>query len=201
MVGRNTSGAMLTDTVHVSSEEVITGEAPARYAEALIELADGAKSLNKVEKDLDVIAKAFAESDDLRRFAASPVFSIDDKVAALTEIAKKAKLTPLTQQFVGTVAANRRAGEIPAIVQAFKERVALRRGSQVAKVTSASKMTQAQLTQLKTRLKAETGRPVEVEASVDPELLGGFVVKLGSRLYDASLKTKLEDLRLALKSA
>lgn len=185
----------------MTSEDVITGEAPARYAEALIDLADEAKALNRVEKDLDVIAKAFAESEDLRRLADSPVFATEDKVEALTAIAKSAKLSPLTQQFIGTVAANRRSGDIPAIIRSYKELVALRRGSQVAKVVSASKLTQAQLTQLKSRLKAETGKTVEVETSVDPELLGGFVVKFGSRLYDASLKTKLEDLRLALKSA
>ena len=185
----------------MTSDDVITGEAPARYAKALIDLADEAKALNRVEKDLDVIAAAFAESEDLRRLADSPVFATEDKVKALAAIAKSAKLSPLTQQFIGTVAANRRAGDLPSIIRAFKELVALRRGSQVAKVTSASKLTQAQLTQLKSRLKAETGKTVEVETSVDPDLLGGFVVKFGSRLYDASLKTKLEDLRLALKSA
>ena len=185
----------------MTADDVITGEAPGRYAEALIELADQAKSLTRVEKDLKSIAKAFAESADLRRMAESPVFATEDKVAALTALAKKAKASVLTQQFIGTVAANRRAAEIPAIINAFNERVARRRGSQVAKVTSATKLTQAQLTQLKSKLKAATGRPVDIEADVDPDLLGGFVVKLGSRLFDASLKTKLEDLRLALKSA
>ncbi|MEL6687153.1 MAG: F0F1 ATP synthase subunit delta [Pseudomonadota bacterium] len=185
----------------MTSDDVITGEAPARYAKALIELAEDAKSLNRVEKDLEVFAAAFAESDELRYFAQSPVYAIEDKVEALTAIAKSAKLSVLTQQFVGTAAANRRAAEIPAIIAAFKELVALRRGSQVAKVVSATKLTQAQITQLKSKLKAETGQAVEIETSIDPDLLGGFVVKLGSRLYDASLKTKLEDLRLALKSA
>ncbi len=185
----------------MSSNDVITGEAPGRYAEALLELADQAKSLTRVEKDLKSIAKAFAGSDELRRMAESPVFATEDKVAAMTAIAKKAKASVLTQQFIGTVTANRRAAEIPAIIKAFEEKVALRRGSQVAKVTSATKLTQAQMTQLKSKLKAATGRPVEIEAEVDPDLLGGFVVKLGSRLFDASLKTKLEDMRLALKSA
>lgn len=184
----------------MSAEDVITGEAPARYADALIELADAAKSLTRVEKDLKSIAKAFKVSDDLRRLANSPVFATEDKVEALVAIAKKAKASVLTQQFIGTVTANRRAGDLPMIIAAFQDRVARRRGSQTAKVTSASKLTAAQLTQLKNKLKAETGQPVDVEADVDPELLGGFVVKLGSRLYDASLKTKLEDLRLALKS-
>lgn len=185
----------------MTSEDVITGEAPARYAKALIDLADDAKSLPRVEKDLSAVAAAFKESDDLQRFAISPVFATEDKVAAMTAIAKMAKVSVLTQQFIGTVTANHRAGELPMIIAAFNEMVALRRGSQVAKVTSATKLTAAQMTQLKSKLKAETGKAVDIDASVDPDLLGGFVVKLGSRLYDASLKTKLEDLRLALKTA
>lgn len=185
----------------MTADDVITGEAPARYATALIDLAVSAKSLDRVEKDLKTMAQAFKDSEELRRMAESPIFATSDKVAALVAIAKKGKLSPLTQQFLGTVAANRRAGDLPVIIKAFNEMVALRRGSQVAKVTSATKLTQAQLTQLKSKLKAETGRPVEIEADIDPELLGGFVVKLGSRLFDASLKTKLEDMRLALKSA
>ena len=79
--------------------------------------------------------------------------------------------------------------------------LARRRGSQVAKVTSAAKLTAAQLSAIKAQLKKSLGRPVDIETSVDPELLGGFVVRIGSRLYDSSLKTKLEDLRLALKEA
>lgn len=185
----------------MTSEDVITGEAPARYAKALIDLADDAKSLVRVEKDLKSIAAAFKESAELRDFAVSPVFATDDKVAAMTAIAKSVKVSVLTQQFVGTVTANHRAGELPMIIAAFDEMVALRRGSQVAKVTSATKLTAAELKQLKAKLKAETGKVVDIDATVDPDLLGGFVVKLGSRLYDASLKTKLEDLRLALKTA
>ena len=185
----------------MSSDDVITGEAPGRYAEALLDLADQAKSLTRVEKDLKSIGKAFADSADLRRMAESPVFATEDKVAALTALAKKAKASVLVQQFIGTVAANRRAQDIPSIIAAFNELVARRRGSQVAKVTSATKLTQAQLTQLKSQLKKATGKPVEIETDIDPDLLGGFVVRLGSRLFDASLKTKLEDMRLALKSA
>lgn len=185
----------------MSTEDVITGEAPARYADALIELADEAGSLARVEKDLKSIARAFETSAELRHVADSPVFATEDKVAALTAVAKSGKASVLTQQFIGTVAANRRSADLPAIIAAFAERVALRRGSKTAKVTSASKLTAAQLTQFKNKLKAETGSPVEIEADVDPELLGGFVVKLGSRLFDASLKTKLEDLRLALKTS
>ena len=185
----------------MTSDDVITGEALDRYAEALIDLATDAKLLNRVEKDLKSIAQAFQDSDDLRRMADSPVFALEDKVAALTAIAKAAKTSSLTQQFLGVVAANRRAGDLPSIIAVFNAKLALLCGSQIAKVTSATKLTQAQLTQLKRKLKAETGQSVEIETEIDPDLLGGFVVKLGSRLFDTSLKTKLEDMRLVLQSA
>lgn len=185
----------------MSETEVITGEAPLRYAQALIELAEEAKSLNSVEKDLKKLDALFENNDALKAAVNSPVFATSDKVNALIAIAKKAKFKALTVQFIGIVAENRRADQMPAIIRAFNDIVARRRGSEVAKVTSAKKLTTAQVTSLKSNLKKSLGRPVEVETSVDPELLGGFVVRVGSRLYDSSLKTKLEDLRLTLKEA
>lgn len=183
----------------MSQSDVITGEAPKRYAQALLELAESAKSLKTVEKDVKKLKSMFSNSDDLTRMAASPVIAIEDKVAALTAVSKKAKLSALTTQFIGTVTKNRRASEIPAMLASFEDIVARRKGSQVAKVTSAQKLTAAQLTSLKSNLKKSLGRPVDVETSVDPDLLGGFIVRVGSRLYDSSLKTKLEDLKIALK--
>lgn len=185
----------------MSETEVITGEAPIRYAQALLELAEGAKSLNSVEKDVKSLKALLGNSDVLSAVINSPVFATEDKVNALTAIARKAKLKPLTVQFIGTVAENRRADQLPSILAAFEDMVARRRGSEVAKVTSAKKLTTAQVTSIKTNLKKSLGRPVQVETSVDPDLLGGFVVRVGSRLYDSSLKTKLEDLRLTLKEA
>ena len=183
----------MTDT------DVIIGEAPARYASALLELAEDAKSLKTVEKNLANFKKAYAASPELQRLATSPVFKTDDKIAALTAVAKKAKYNTLTTQFIGLVAENRRAADLPSIIAAFEDMVARRRGTQVAKVTSAQKLTAAQVSSLKTNLKKSLGRDVDVETAIDPDLLGGFVVRIGSRLYDSSLKTKLEDLRLTLK--
>lgn len=185
----------------MSDTEVITGEAPTRYALALLDLAEEAKSLPRVEKDLKSFKKMYDISADLKQLAESPVISTEDKVSALTAVAKKAKLSPLTTQFIGTVAGNRRAADLPGIISAFDDMVARRRGSQVAKVISAAKLTSAELATIKSQLKKSLGRKVDIETSVDPELLGGFVVRIGSRLYDSSLKTKLEDLRLALKEA
>jgi len=185
----------------LSDTDVITGEAPARYALALLDLAEDAKAVTRVEKDLKSFNNMYNSSADLKHLAESPVFATEDKVAALTAVAKKAKLSPLTTQFIGTVAGNRRAEELPGIILAFNDLLARRRGTQVAKVTSASKLTAAQVTSIKSNLKKTLGRTVDVETSVDPDLLGGFVVRIGSRLYDSSLKTKLEDMRLALKEA
>ena len=185
----------------MSDTEVITGEAPTRYALALLELAEESKSLKKIEKDVKTLKAAFTTSPDLLSFADSPVHALADKVAALTAVAKTAKLSKLMVQFVGTVAENRRAGEIPAILSSFEDMLAQRKGSSVAKVTSAQKLTPAQLTSLKSNLKKSLGRPVEVETSIDPDLLGGFIVRVGSQLYDSSLKTKLADLKIALKEA
>ena len=129
------------------------------------------------------------------------LYFIDANVAAITAIAKKAKLGKLVTQFVGTVAQNQRASELPAMVAAFEELVARKRGAQIAKVTSAKKLTAAQLTKIKSELKKSLGHTVTVETDIDPELLGGFVVKLGSRHYDSSLKTKLDNLKIALNEA
>lgn len=185
----------------MSNQDVITGEAPHRYALALLDLAEETKSLKTVEKDLKTVKTLFANSEDLRRMASSPVFVVDDKVKSLNAIAKKAGVGKLVSQFIGIVTQNRRASEIPAMISAFEDVLARRRGTQSARVTSAKKLTAAQLTKLKAELKKSIGRTVDIETDIDPDLLGGFVVRIGSRLYDSSLKTQIEDLKLALKEA
>ena len=185
----------------MSTQDVITGEAPRRYAHALLDLAEESKSLKTVEKDLKSIKKMFTDSADLRALVTNPVFATEDKVSALTAVMKKAGVSKLVIQFVGLVAQNRRANEIPAMIASFEDALAKRRGTQVAQVTSAAKLTAAQLTKLKAELKKTLGWAVDIETDIDPDLLGGFVVKIGSRLYDSSLKTQIEDMKLALKSA
>ncbi|WP_371395561.1 F0F1 ATP synthase subunit delta [Fretibacter rubidus] len=185
----------------MSNTDVMSSEAAGRYAKALLELAQEAKSLNTIEKDVKKLTKIFSDSDAVRKMATNPVYATVDKKNALVALAKKAKVSKLTTQFIGTVAENRRAAEIPAMLQSFTELLAKHRGTQIAKVTSATKMTAADITALKSKLKKETGRAVAVETTIDPSLIGGFVVQLGSRLYDNSLKTKLEGLRIALKDA
>jgi len=183
----------------VSNQDIITGEAPGRYAQALLELAEEAKSLKTIEKDVAKLKKVFAGSEQLRGALSNPVFATEDKVSVVTSVAKQAKVGKLLTQFIGTVAQNRRAHELQPMFAAFEELVALRRGSETAHVTSAKKLTATELSGIKAELKKSLGKTVAVETEVDPSLLGGFVVKIGSQLFDSSLKTKLEDMKLALK--
>lgn len=183
----------------MSDTDVIASEAARRYATALLDAAKEGKSLKTAEKDLKTLKSLFASSEDLTRMASSPVFKTEDKVSAVLAMAKKAKLGKLVTNFVGTVAQNGRTAEIPAMIQAFEDIVARERGTSKAVVTSATKLTAAQLASLKSNLKKSLGKSVDIETAIDPDLLGGFVVQIGSRLFDSSLKTKLEGIKLAMK--
>jgi len=185
----------------MSDAIAIPSEAARRYAGALLELAEEAKSLKSAEKDLKTLAGLFAKSGDLVAMAASPVVSDADKAKALLVLAKKAKLGKLVSNFIGIVASNGRAGELPAMVAAFEHMLAEKRGTENALVTSATKLSAAQISAIKASLKKSLGHAVLLETRIDPDLLGGFAVKIGSKYFDASLKTKLDGLKLALKEA
>lgn len=183
------------------SEDVITGEAGERYARALFELAEEAGALAKVEADVDTLLAAFAESADLARALASPIFKGAEKAAALSELSKKLELNKLTADFLAVAARNGRAGDLKDILRAFKALAARRRGSSSADVISADPLTATQLKELKTALKTALGRDVEIRTEVREDLIGGLIVKVGSRMFDSSLKTKLEGLRKTMKEA
>lgn len=185
----------------MSNTIAIPSEAASRYASALLQLAEEAKSLKSVEKDLKTLKGLFAKSADMTQMAASPVLADAVKAKSLLALATKAKLGKLTKNFIGTVASNGRAGELPSMITAFEQIVAERRGTESALVTSAKKLSAAQLKSISTNLKKSLGHTITLETALDPELLGGFSVKIGSKYYDASLKTKLEGLKLALKEA
>jgi F-type H+-transporting ATPase subunit delta len=185
----------------MSNADMITGEAAHRYAAALLELAEDSKSLKTIEKDMKTLKGLFAKSVDLVEMTNSPVVPADEQLAALLAIAKKAKLSKLATQFIGICVENRRASYIPEIIAAFEEKLARKRGTQNAQVISAQKLTAAQLTSIKSQLKKTIGRDVAIETQIDPTLLGGFAVKIGSRYFDSTLKTKLEGLKMAMKEA
>lgn len=183
------------------SEDVITGEAGERYAKALFELADEAKALDTVEGDVETLLTAFGESADLAHALKSPVFKGAEKAAVLTELSAKLKLHKLTTDFMVVTARNGRAEDLKNILRAFKVLAAKRRGTSSADVISADPLTATQIKELKTALKTALGRDVEIRTEVREDIIGGLIVKVGSRMFDSSLKSKLEGLRKTMKEA
>ena len=173
----------------------------ARYAQALFDLALETKALDAVEADLKALKAAREESADLRRVLQSPGFTAEDKGKVLTAIGVKAKFDKTTQNFLGVLAANRRASALPAVIAGFERLSAAHRGVVAAEVTSAIKLTAAQAKSVKAALAQALGLEPEITTRVDPTILGGLKVKVGSRLFDASLRSKLDSLKFALKRA
>jgi F-type H+-transporting ATPase subunit delta len=180
------------------SSSPISGVAE-RYARSLFDLAAQAKVVADVESDLSGFEKLIAESADMTRLIRSPVFSAEDQLKAITAITAKAGVTGLVANFLKVVARNRRLFAVPAMIVAFRRFAAEARGEVAADVTSAHPLTAEQETELKAALKTVAGKDVTLKVDVDPTLLGGLIVKIGSRQIDTSLKTKLNSLKLALK--
>lgn len=176
-------------------------EAAARYAQAVFDLAKESNALDAVEKDFSTFASAWKESADLRDAARSPLIDPEEKSRALSAVAAKLGLTDLGRNAVGVVALNRRAGELPAIFSVYRALVARARGARQVEIISARPLSAAEKAAIVEGLAAQIGAKVEAETSVDESLVGGFVVRVGSRQFDASVKAKLDALRLALKSA
>jgi F-type H+-transporting ATPase subunit delta len=170
-----------------------------RYAGSLYELAAQANAVASVEKDLGRFEALLEGSADLKRLISSPVFSAADQFAAMSAIADKANLAGLVGNFLKVVAKNRRLFALPAIISAFRAIAAEKRGEIAAAVTSAHALTADQQKELAATLKGVVGKDVVLNVAVDPSLLGGMVVRMGSRQIDTSLKTKLASLKLALK--
>ena len=173
----------------------------ARYAQALFDLAGDQGQAGAVEADLKRFKALRAESADLRMLIASPAFDAETKARALTAIAEAAGFTATTRKFLGLVAANRRAGALLAMIAAFERLSAAARGAISADVTTALPLTESQSRALAAALREALGKDPEIETRVDPAILGGIKVRVGSRLYDASLKTRLDSLKFALKRA
>lgn len=178
--------------------EGVSGVA-ARYAVALYDLADEQSALDAVAADLKGLNDLVADSDDFRRFIKSPVMSRTDQGKGIAAIADRAKLNPLTRKFLGLVAANRRLFALPGMISGFLAILAKRRGEVTAEVTSAAALSEAQTASLVASLKQTVGRAVALTSKVDPSILGGLIVKVGSRMVDSSLKSKLQRLKLVMK--
>jgi F-type H+-transporting ATPase subunit delta len=172
-----------------------------RYAQALFELAKSQGDAGVVEADLKSLKAMRAESADLRTLIASPAFDAEEKGKGLAAVADAAGFAATTKKFLGLVAANRRAGALPGMIAAYEKLAAEDRGAVSAEVVTAMPLTDAQAKALAAALRTALGKDPEIETRVDPAILGGLKVRVGSRLYDASLKSRLDSLKFALKRA
>jgi len=170
-----------------------------RYAGSLFELALEQNVVEKVESDLDDFEALLSESADLKRLIESPVFSADDQYKAISAVVARAGMSGLVGNFLRVVARNRRLFAVPGMIKAFRAIAAEQRGEIVADIVSAHPLSPEQDRELKSALTGIAGKTVTMKVTVDPSLLGGLIVKMGSRQIDTSLKTKLNSLKLALK--
>lgn len=172
-----------------------------RYAQALFDLANDQGAVAAVEADLKSLKAALADSRDLRVLVGSPAFSAENKGKGLAAIAAKARFNATTVKFLGLLSANGRASALPDVITGFERLAAAARGVVAAKVTSAVPLTAAQSKNVAAALRQALGKDPEIETRVDPSILGGIKVQVGSRLFDASLRSKLDSLKFALKRA
>lgn len=171
-----------------------------RYATAFLDMTAESGSVEQAEKDLSSLEAMIAESDDLRFLIENPLVGRDRQQRAILALAEQAKFQPLTRNFLGMIAANRRLDRLPAILAAFRRELMRRRGAVEAKVQTAAALTPAQTEALRSELAQAMGAHVTLDVSVDKSLLGGMVVTVGSRMIDNSVKRKLEMLQRAMSA-
>ena len=170
-----------------------------RYAAALFELADERHALDEAAGDLRELRAMLGASADLGRLVRSPVLSRADQGKAMAALAENAKLSKLTADFIAIVARNRRLFAVPAMIEAYLAKLAERRGEVTAEITAAQSLTEAQQGALTEELRRVVGSRIAIDVRVDPSLLGGMVVKIGSRMVDGSIKGQLQRLQLSMK--
>jgi F-type H+-transporting ATPase subunit delta len=185
----------------VAAEDPSVSGVSGRYATALFELARDEKSIDAVKADLEKFEAMLADSTDLKRLVRSPVFSAGEQSRALAAVLDKAGISGVAAKFLKVLTANRRLFAVTDVIRAFRALVARFKGEATADVTVAEKLSDKNLDALKTALKSVTGKDVALNVNVDPSIIGGLVVKLGSRMVDSSLRTKLNSIKHAMKEA
>ena len=185
----------------MSSQPIGMSGVAGRYATALFDLARDADAIDAVADDLARMAAMIEESDDLRRMTRSPLISREAQGRAMDAVLEVAGISDLARRFTGVVAANHRLFALQDMIVAFGEILARHRGEVTAEVTSAQPLSQTQLDAIQAALAEATGARVALSAELDPDIIGGLVVKIGSRMVDFSLRTKLQRLELAMKGA
>lgn len=183
----------------MSAQNSVLAHIARPYASALFDLSVEEKSVAKIEASLDGVAAIISSNEDFSNLLASPVISSDEKSGVIEIVVAKAKLPKLVANFLKTVAQNGRLFVLPAMIDAFKDLAATERDELSADVVSAAPLSKKQLTDLAKVLKSKMGKTVTLETSVDPSLIGGLVVKVGSQMIDSSLKTKLTAMKIAMK--
>ena len=185
----------------MAAEDPSVSGVSGRYATALFELARDERAIDAVLVDLDQFNAMLDDSADLRRLVRSPVFSADMQVKALTVVLDRAGIAGISANFLKVLTANRRLFAVADVIRAFRALVAKFKGEAAADVTVAEPLSDKNLDALKTALKSVTGKDVALNVKVDPAIIGGLVVKLGSRMVDSSLRTKLNAIKFAMKEA
>jgi len=186
----------------VANEDPIISGAAGRYAHALFELAREERTIDAVKQDLEKFDAMVAESADLSRFVRSPVFGADEQLRALSAILDKAGIKGLTANFLRVITTNRRLFAVRDMTRAYRLLVARHKGEVAAQVTVAEKISDKNMDALKSALKSVTGgKDIDLEVNVEPAIIGGLIVKVGSRMIDSSLRTKLNAIKFAMKEA
>ena len=181
------------------ANEAAEGGLAGRYANAVFELAQEQKAVDAVSADLASLRRAMETSSDLNRLVRSPVFGAEDQARALKAILEKMGASELSIKFVLLLAAKRRLFVLVQIIKQYESLVARSRGETEAEVIAARPLNDAEINELKTALKAKLGKEPRLQTKVDPTLLGGLIVKVGSRMIDSSIRTKLMGIRAAMR--
>jgi F-type H+-transporting ATPase subunit delta len=185
----------------VAAENPSVSGVSGRYATALFELARDERSIDAVKADLDKFGAMLTGNADLMRLVRSPVFSAEEQLKALTAVLGQAGISGISAKFLQVLTANRRLFAVADVIRAYGALVANFKGEATADVTVAEKLSDKNLDALKTALKSVTGKDVALNVKVDPSIIGGLVVKVGSRMVDSSLRTKLNSIKHAMKEA
>ena len=190
-----------TTAGHFATAEFDTSTMAGRYATALFDLARETSAIDAVKADLERFDALLAESPDLTRLVRSPVFSADEQLQALSAVLERAGIGGLAAKFLKLVTANRRLFAVRDMIKAYRGLVARHKGEATAEVVVAERLKDDHVAALRSALKAVSGKDVDLDIRIDPGIIGGLVVKLGSRMVDSSLRTRLNAIRHALKEA
>jgi F-type H+-transporting ATPase subunit delta len=186
----------------VAGENPIISGMAGRYAGALFDLALEAKAIDQVKQDLEKFDALVAHSSDLNRLVRSPVFGVDDQLKALSAILDKAGIKGLAGNFLRVITANRRLFAVRDMIRSYRALAAAHKGEVTAQVTVAEKLNDKNLDALKSALKSVTGgKDIDLDIKINPAIIGGLIVKVGSRMVDTSLRTKLNSIKFAMKEA